>query len=56
LARALRVSIAGLRPWEYDAMDADRYAEIEWVTTCWAEAQQRAEAERLPKPGAWRRG
>jgi len=35
LVYALRVSVADLRPWEYAAMEADRYDEIVELRQIW---------------------
>lgn len=53
---ALRVDVAGLRPWEWDAMAADRYDRIVHLQGVWRreskaarEAVERTEARKAAK-------
>lgn len=44
LVYALRVDVRGLRPWEYDGMDAELYDEIRALQAAYAEGVRQADA------------
>lgn len=51
LVYALRVSVADLRPWEYAAMEADRYDEIVELRTIWNEERDFWRRQMTPGDG-----